>query len=120
MFGAVATEGSRVPFLLIEAEIPVPTDAELQQMGMSREQADALLTSIVDARATMLARSKEARAQKLGGGRHNTFMTDVLFFTAGMPAEQRTALVGDVDPATAFGEISAWIGDFVAEHVAQR
>jgi hypothetical protein len=68
----------------------------------------------------MLARSEKARAQKLGGGRHNTFMTDVLFFTAGMPAEQRTALVGDVDATTAFADIGTWIGDFVGEHVAQR
>jgi pimeloyl-ACP methyl ester carboxylesterase len=117
MFGSVATEGSRVPFLLIEAEIPVPTDAELQQIGMSRDQVDALLESMVEARATMLARSKEGRAQRLDGGRHNTFMTDVLFFTDAIPAERRTALVGDVDPATAFGEISSWIGDFMAEHV---
>ncbi|MNC93199.1 hypothetical protein D3C83_97750 [compost metagenome] len=37
-----------------------------------------------------------------------------------LPAEQRIAQTGDVDPTTAFGQISAWIGDFMAEHVAQR
>jgi pimeloyl-ACP methyl ester carboxylesterase len=105
MFGTVTTQGSRVPFLLVQAEMPVPTDAELQQIGMSRDQVDARLKSIVDAQATMLARSKEARAQKLDGGRHNTFMTDLLFFTSAMPAERRAGLVGDVDPATAFGAI---------------
>jgi dienelactone hydrolase len=120
MFGPVTSQGSRVPFLLIEAEIPTPTDTELQQIGLSRDQANATLASIVDARATMVARSKEARAQKLDGGRHNTFMTDVLFFTTAMPAERRMALVGELEPAAAFGAISAWIGEFMHTHVAQR
>jgi predicted dienelactone hydrolase len=120
MFGAVTTEGARVPFLLVNAEIPVPTDAELQQVGMTREQANALLASIMDVRAAVVAKSKEARAETLEGGRHNVFMTDLLFFTTAVPAERRAALVGDVEAATAFGRISAWIGDFMAAHVARR
>ena len=120
MFGAVSTEGSRVPFLLVNAEIPVPSDAELKQAGMTREQADALLASIVEIRTRVVTRSKVGRAQTLGGARHNTFMTDLLFLTTAIPAEQRAPLVGNVDPTIAFGRITTWIGDFMAEHVAHR
>lgn len=120
MFGPVMTEGSRVPFLLLRAEIPVPTEAELQQIGMTREQLDARLASIIDAQNALVARSKDARTQKLERFRHNTFMTDVLFFTTALPAERRMALVGDVDPAAAFEQISELISGFMAAHAAQR
>ncbi|HET9361661.1 MAG TPA: hypothetical protein VFO58_18035 [Vicinamibacterales bacterium] len=36
-----------------------------------------------------------------------------------MPAARRTSLVGAVDAATAFAEISKWIGEFMAAHVAR-
>jgi hypothetical protein len=64
--------------------------------------------------------STVARAETLTGGTHSTFMRDFLFFTAALPAEQRVPVVGDVDPATAFGQISVWVGDFVATHVQHR
>jgi predicted dienelactone hydrolase len=121
MFGAVTSEGSRAPFLLMRAEIPVPTDAELQQLGMTREQVDARLKSILDLQATMLARSKQAREQLLAGARHNTFMTDILFFpSAAIPAERRTALVGNVDPAMAFRDISRSVAEFMTAHVRKQ
>lgn len=47
--------------------------------------------------------------------RRLAFMTDVLF--SDLPAEQRIAQAGEVDPAAAFVQISAWAGDFMAEHV---
>jgi dienelactone hydrolase len=117
MFGSVTTETARVPFLLINAELPVPTDAELQQANLTREQADALLASLVDTRNTIVERSRNARAVKLDGGKHNTFMTDLLFFSTALPAERRTALVGDVEPAMAFEQISSWIADHMTTHV---
>lgn len=120
MFGAITTEGSRVPFLLMQAEMPDPTDAELQQIGMTREQLDAYLASMIDDQKTLIARSKQARAQKLEGAKHNTFMTDLLFFTSSLPQERRTSLVGEVDPTTAFAEISSLIGNFMATHVERR
>jgi predicted dienelactone hydrolase len=121
MFGAVTIEGSRAPFLLMRSELPVPTDAELQQLNMTRQQVDARLKSILDTQATILARSKQAREQLLAGARHNTFMTDMLFFPAtALPAERRAALVGAIDPATAFREISRSIAEFMTAHLAQR
>jgi dienelactone hydrolase len=118
MFGSVTTDGSRAPFLLIRAELPIVSDAELQQLGMSRAQVDARIGTIVSTYDTIIARSKNARSQQLEGAKHNTFMTDVMF--SDLPAAQRVALVGDVDPAAAFREISMWIGEFMATHVAQR
>lgn len=118
MFGSVTSEGARVPLLLLVGERPVMTDAELQQAGMSREQADAWIGAIEKGYAATIARSRDARSQKLERARHNAFMTDVLF--SDLPAEQRRAQTGDVDPTTAFGQISAWVGDFMAAHVAQR
>jgi dienelactone hydrolase len=120
MFGDIASEGSRVPFLLINAEIPAPTDAELQQAGLTRQQADALLASIIESRKTVVARSRDARAVELELGRHTTFMTDLLFFTTALPAARRTALVGDVEPLPAFAQISQWIGEFMTAHVQQQ
>jgi dienelactone hydrolase len=117
MFGTVTTEGSRVPLLLIEAERPVLSDAELKQVGMTREQADAWLASAVNVQTTTIARSRVARSHKLERGKHNTFMTDLLFFTTALPAARRAALVGDVDPTAAFGQIRTWIGEFMATHV---
>jgi dienelactone hydrolase len=118
MFGSVTTEGSRVPFLLLHGERPVLTDAELQQAGMSREQAEARIEAIVNVWATTIARSRDARSQQLAGARHNAFMTDVLF--SDIPAAQRTAQTGDIDPTTAFAQISTWVGDFMATHVQGR
>jgi dienelactone hydrolase len=115
MFGDVTTEGLRVPFLLFVGERPVVTDAALQQAGMSREQSDAWIDAIANAHAATIARSGDARSEKLDGAKHNAFMTDVLF--SDLPAEQRRAQTGDVDPAAAFGEISARVGEFMAEHV---
>jgi dienelactone hydrolase len=115
MFGSVTTEGSRVPLLLLVGERPVSTDADLQQAGMSREQADAWIGAIEKGHAATIARSRDARSQKLEGAKHNAFMTDVLF--SDLPAEQRRAQTGDVDPAAAFGQISAWVGEFMADHV---
>lgn len=115
MFGSVTTEGSRVPLLLLVGERPVMSDAELQQAGMSREQAESWIGAIEDARTATIVRSRDARSQKLEGANHNAFMTDVLF--SDLPAEQRIAQAGDVDPAAAFVQISAWAGDFMAEHV---
>jgi dienelactone hydrolase len=115
MFGSVTTEGSRAPFLLLIGEPPVMTDAQLLQAGMSREQADAWIGAIVNAHTATIARSRDARSQKLDGAKHNAFMTDVLF--SDLPAEQRRAQAGDVDPATAFAQISAWVGDFMTTHV---
>ena len=117
MFGEVTTAGSRVPFLLIAAERPVLSDGELKQVGVTREQADAWIDSMVNVQRTLVARSRDARAEKLNQSKHNTFMTDMLFFTTALPAARRTGLVGDVDPATAFGQISTWIGEFTARHV---
>jgi pimeloyl-ACP methyl ester carboxylesterase len=117
MFGTVTTEGSRVPFLLLEAERPVLSDGELKQAGMTREQADAWIASLVNVQATTIARSRAARSQKLERGKHNTFMTDLLFFTTALPAARRAALVGDVDPVPTFSQITAWIGDFMGAHV---
>jgi dienelactone hydrolase len=117
MFGTVTTEGSRVPFLLIDAERPVLTDAELKQVGMTREQADAWIASLGNVQATTIARSREARSRKLERSQHNTFMTDLLFFTTALPAARRTALVGDVEPLPTFGQISTWIGEFMTTHV---
>jgi hypothetical protein len=94
------------------------TEAAIQQAGMSREQADALIGAIANVWATTIARSRDARSQKLAGGKHNAFMTDVLF--SDLPAAQRAAQTGDIDPATAFGEITRWVGDFMAEHVERR
>lgn len=91
------------------------SDAELQQAGMSREQAESWIGAIEDARTATIVRSRDARSQKLEGANHNAFMTDVLF--SDLPAEQRIAQAGDVDPAAAFVQISAWAGDFMAEHV---
>ena len=65
MFGSVTREGSRVPFLLLEAERPVLSEGELKQVGLTREQADAWIASLVNLQATTVARSREARAQKL-------------------------------------------------------
>jgi predicted dienelactone hydrolase len=118
MFGTVTTDGSRAPFLLIRAELPIVSDAELQQLGMTRPQVEARIGEIVSAYETIIARSKDARSQKLEGAKHNTFMTDVMF--SDLPAAQRVALVGDVDPAAAFRQISTWIGDFMATHVQRR
>lgn len=117
MFGSVTREGSRVPFLLLEAERPVLSEGELKQVGLTREQADAWIASLVNLQATTVARSREARAQKLERAKHNTFMTDLLFFTTALPAARRAALVGDVDPVPAFGQISTWIGEFMTAHV---
>ncbi len=117
MFGTVTSEGSRVPFLLLESERPVVSDAELQQLGMTREQVDAWIASLVNVQATTIVRSREARARKLERSKHNTFMTDLLFFTTALPAARRAALVGDVDPLSTFGQISTWIGEFMAAHV---
>jgi dienelactone hydrolase len=117
MFGTVTTEGSRVPFLLLEAERPVLSDGELKQVGLTREQADAWIASLVNVQATTIARSREARSQKLERSKHNTFMTDLLFFTTALPAARRTALVGDVDPLPTFGQIGTWIGEFMTAHV---
>jgi predicted dienelactone hydrolase len=119
MFGTVTTEGSRVPFLLVEAERPVLSDGELKQVGLTREQADALIASLVNVQATTIARSREARSRKLERSKHNTFMTDLLFFTTALPAARRAALVGDVDPLPAFGQISTWIGEFMTAHVQE-
>jgi hypothetical protein len=44
-------------------------------------------------------------------------MTDMLLFATEMPAEQRTALVGDAEPLAAFGVISGSIAEFMIEHV---
>ena len=118
MFGSVATEGLRAPLLLLVGERPVTTDAELQQAGMSREQSEAWIESIANANAATIVRSQDARLQKLDGAKHNAFMTDVLFSDLSTP--QRVAQTGEIDPATAFGQISAWIGDFLAEHVQRR
>jgi hypothetical protein len=115
MFGDVTTEGLRVPFLLFVGERPVLTDAALQQAGMSREQSDAWIDAIANAHAATITRSGDARSEKLDGAKHNAFMTDVVF--SDLPAEQRRAQTGDVDPAAAFGEISARVGEFMAEHV---
>jgi hypothetical protein len=71
----------------------------------------------VNVQATTIARSREARSQKLERSKHNTFMTDLLFFTTALPAARRTALVGDVDPLPTFGQIGTWIGDFMTAHV---
>jgi dienelactone hydrolase len=117
MFGSVPTEGSRVPFLLVVGERPVVTDAQLRQAGASRVEYDAWIDAIANGHATTIARSRDARSQKLDGAKHNAFMTDVLF--SDLPTEQRVAQTGDVDPATAFGQIAAWVGDFVTEHVAR-
>jgi dienelactone hydrolase len=119
MFGSITTDaqGSRTPFLLMQAEVPAPSDADLQQIGMTREQAEAWIKFSLDAQASLIARSRNARSQKLEGGLHNTFMTDVLFFAAALPPERRTALVGHIDPTAAFADISGWIADFMAEHV---
>jgi dienelactone hydrolase len=97
-----------------------PTDAELQQAGLTRQQADALLASIIESRKTVVARSRDARAVELELGRHTTFMTDLLFFTTALPAARRTALVGDVEPLPAFAQISQWIGEFMTAHVQQQ
>ena len=118
MFGAVTTEGSRVPLLLLVGELPVLTDAAVQQAGMSREQADALIGAIANVWATTIARSRDARSQKLAGGKHNVFMTDVLF--SDLPEAQRAEQTGNADPAKAFDEISRWVGDFMAAHVERR
>jgi hypothetical protein len=117
MFGTVTTEGSRVPLLLLEAERPVLSDAELQQVGMTREQADALITSIVNVWGTTVSRSRQTRSRKLERSKHNTFMTDLLFFTTALPAARRAALVGDVDPSATFSQISTWIGEFMSAQV---
>lgn len=119
MFGSVTTDpqGSRAPFLLMRAEVPAPTDADLQQIGMTREQADAWVKSLLDTQTSLIARSRNARAQKLESGLHNTFMTDVLFFTAALPPEQRVGIVGNVEPAAAFSDISGWIADFMTTNV---
>ena len=117
MFGTVTTEGSRVPFLLLEAERPVLTDADLKQVGMTREQADTWIAALGNVQATTIARSREARARKLEGSKHNTFMTDLLFFTTALPAARRTALIGDVDPLPTFSQISTLIGEFMTAHV---
>jgi hypothetical protein len=84
---------------------------------MTREQADAWLASAVNVQTTTIARSRVARSHKLERGKHNTFMTDLLFFTTALPAARRAALVGDVDPTAAFGQIRTWIGEFMAAHV---
>jgi pimeloyl-ACP methyl ester carboxylesterase len=118
MFGPVTKEGSRAPFLLMQSEIPAPTDAELQQAGLTREQADALLASIIDTQTKLVARSKDARIQKLDRARHNTFMTDLLFFTTALPTDRRAGLVGDVEPATAFATISRSVAQFMTAYVA--
>lgn len=102
------------------ARLQIPTDAELQQIGMTREQADAWIATIIESQKTMLERSRNARAQKLELGRHNTFMTDLLFFTTALPAERRTALIGDVEPTAAFARISRWIGEFMTQHVQRQ
>ena len=117
MFGTVTRDGSRVPFLLIEAERPVLSEGELKQVGLTREQADAWIASLTNVQAATIARSREARSQKLERAKHNTFMTDLLFFTTALPAARRTALVGDVDPVPTFGRISTWIGEFMTAHV---
>jgi dienelactone hydrolase len=117
MFGTVTTEGSRVPFLLLEAERPVLSDGELKQAGMTREQADAWIASLVNVQAATIARSREALSRKLERSKHNTFMTDLLFFTTALPAARRAALVGDMDPLPTFSQISTSIGEFMAAHV---
>jgi hypothetical protein len=117
MFGTVTTEGSRVPFLLLEAERPVLTDAELKQVGMTREQADTWMAALGNVQAATIARSRDARSQKLERSKHNTFMTDLLFFTTALPAPRRTALVGDADPLPTLGQISTWIGEFMTAYV---
>jgi dienelactone hydrolase len=119
MFGTVMTDarGSRAPFLFVAAEVPAPTDADLQRIGMTREQAEARMKSILDARASLIARSRDARSQTLERGLHNTFHTDLLFFTAALPQEQRVGIVGDVDPASAFADISGWIAEFMTTNV---
>jgi dienelactone hydrolase len=115
MFGSVTTEGLRAPFLLLVGERPVMTDAQLQQAGWSRKQSDDWIDAIVNAHAATIARSRDARSQKLDGAKHNAFMTDVLF--SDQPAEQRRAQTGDVDPATAFDQLRSWVGDFMVTHV---
>jgi dienelactone hydrolase len=115
MFGSVTTEGLRAPFLLLVGEPPVMTDTQIQQAGWSREQADAWIDAIANGHAGTIARSRGARSQKLDGAKHNAFMTDVLF--SDLPAEQRRAQTGDVDPPATFKQISDWIGEFTAANV---
>jgi predicted dienelactone hydrolase len=115
MFGSVTTEGLRAPFLLLVGEPPVMTDTQIQQAGWSREQADAWIDAIANGHAGTIARSRDARSQKLDGAKHNAFMTDVLF--SDLPAEQRRGQTGDVEPTAAFKQISDWIGEFTAANV---
>jgi pimeloyl-ACP methyl ester carboxylesterase len=121
MFGSVTKDpqGSRAPFMLIRGETPVPTDAELQQVGMTRAQAEAWLGTIQSAQAALIERTRGGRLEQLAHARHNTFMTDILFLP-GIPQEVRAGLVGEVEAVPAFRQIGTWIADFMAAHIERN
>ena len=117
MFGEVARVGSRVPFLFLQSDPLPPTDEQLSEAGISREESDAEDKLQDDVRNETLRLSANATLRKLEKGRHNAYFTDQLFISAVLPPEERSRRLGDIDPASAFQQIRTWVSDFMALHV---
>ncbi|MES2624001.1 MAG: hypothetical protein V4628_01860 [Pseudomonadota bacterium] len=118
MFGAVTTAGSRVPFMFLQSDPPPPTDEQIAGWGITRAEFDAEDQLLLDAVDLVVDNSPNGSSlAKLKGSRHRTYMIDQLFFTPRMSAEQKTNVLGDVDPMRAYQQIVTWVSDFMAMHL---
>lgn len=117
MFGTAASEGSRVPFLFLEGDPPPPTDEQLQEIGISREQFDAEEQEMLDTFNRTLAAGVDSRSIKFEKARHNAFWTDQLFYSKDWEPGLLQERLGDIDPDATFLRIHTTIREFFDKHL---
>lgn len=121
MFGDVIEQGSRVPFLMLEAEpLTMPSSDELAVLGVTADQFQAMLDMEFQVVEAVLTHSANATAYVLENSAHNTYVTDLLIFAPTLPVAAPVEAVGTVDPTVAYQQIVTWVSEFMAEYVKEN
>jgi dienelactone hydrolase len=116
MFSSAASAVSRVPFLFLRSA-PTLTDDQLKAAELSREEYDSDRALKLDTINQVINSSDVASLIEFEGARHSAFVTDNLFFSPIIPAEQRLSMIGTVDPVTGFKKVATWVVDFMDKYV---
>lgn len=117
MFGAVSREGLAKPFMMMRSEMIPPTDEELAQGGMTREQFQQISDAYEAGQNIALQSATPGYRFQLAGSAHNSYSTDYMLVAGQYPDLLPASMVGTIPGNRAVEIINTYVVSFFDKHV---